>query len=805
VVDPLSSGRAPFSPETGQRPMNAPQDADNQQLYNSKVLDAYLRLLKNFYPQVNIQEILAHAQIKPYEVADQWYWFTQEQVNAFYEKVVELTGNPQIAREAGRYAMASKSDSVINLYVLGFLGPHKIFELIEKSAKKFTRSAHYKSLRLGRNQVEITVTPNPGVEEKPFQCENRIGFFEGIITLFQDELPEIEHPECLFKGGRCCRYRIAWKPVHISALSSVQNISGALTLLSLALLYLFDYHFYFQSILAVSLPVFLGAYIYAGKKAYSNLKRNMERMRLSADSLLGQVETDYNNALLINDISQSISTETSIDSILESLMVNFQKRLDFDRGAVFLVDHDRTRLVFRKGYGYSEMAEKTLRKTVFQINNPRVKGIFVVSLREKKPFLVNNLQEIEEDLSPRSLALVRSMGVKSLLCCPIIHEDQAIGILAVDNLVSKRPLLKSDLMLVNGIAPLIGIAIRNAQLLEGRKQRFNSTLQVLAATIDARDPLTAGHSEKVTRYAMGICRELNLSDEYCEMIRVAALLHDYGKIAVPDHVLKKPGRLSADEYALVQTHAEHTRRILEGIQFDGIFEQIPAIAGAHHEKIDGSGYPLGLTGDQIPLGAKILAVADFFEAITAKRHYRDPMPLHIAIQVLKEERGVHLAEEVVDAFLRYFYKTCSDEIRKSMDQPEDQAKRAAIRVSCESDIYFEVDGQTFRAAAVDLSTRGLFIASEQPPKENSLLRMSFSLPGVPATRIRVTGRVAWINHGTLPRKKDFPPGFGVAFVDLEESDRQRLLAYVDRNLGRKDIADSSPPKTVRGKGLESTQ
>lgn len=785
--------------------MNVPQDTDSQQLYNSKVLDAYLRLLRNFYPQVNIQEIFTHAQIKPYEVADQWCWFTQKQVNDFYEKVVELTGNSQIAREAGRYAMASKTNSVINLYALGFLGPQKIFDFIGKSTKKFTLSAEYKSLRLGKNQVEITVTPNPGVEEQPFQCENRIGFFEGVITLFQDELPEIEHSECLFRGGRCCRYRITWKPIHLNALSGVQNISGVLALLSLALLYLSEhYFFYLQSILAISLPVFLGAYIFAGKKTYSNLKSNMERMRLSADSLLGQVETDYNNALLINDISQSISTKTNIEDILESLMVNFRKRLDFDRGAVFLVDHDRTRLVFRKGYGYSEMAEETLRKTAFQINNPNSKGVFVVSLRERKPFLVNNLKAIEENLSPRSLALVRNMGVKALICCPIVHEDQAIGILAVDNLVSKRPLLKGDLMLVNGIAPIIGIAIRNAQLLEGRKQRFNSTLQVLATTIDARDPLTAGHSEKVTRYALGICRELNLSAKYCEMIRVAALLHDYGKIAVPDHVLKKPGRLSADEYALVQTHAEHTRRILEGIPFDGVFEQIPAIAGAHHEKIDGSGYPLGLTGGQIPLGAKILAVADFFEAITAKRHYRDPMPLHIAIQVLKEERGLHLAEEVVDAFLRYFYNTCGDEIRKSMDQLPDQSKRIAIRVSCNSEIHFEVEDHAFRATAVDISALGLFIASEQLPEENSLLQISFFLPDAPATHIRVTGRVVWINHRTLPRKKEFPPGFGVAFVDLEDSDRKRVLTYVDSLLGRHSSPLPPRPEMPATNGLEST-
>jgi HD-GYP domain-containing protein (c-di-GMP phosphodiesterase class II) len=520
----------------------------------------------------------------------------------------------------------------------------------------------------------------------------------------------------------------------------------------------------------------------------------MEKLRISADSLFGQVENDYNNALLINDISQSISNRTRIDDILDSLIANFRKRLDFDRGAIFLVNSQGTRLVFKKGYGYSENAEKNLRKTAFVINNPHSKGVFIVSLREKKAFLVNNLHEIEEDLSPRSLDLVRKMGVKSFICCPILHDDQAIGLLAVDNLVSKKPLLKSDLMLVNGIAPLIGISIRNAQLLEGRKQRFDSTLQVLAATIDARDPLTAGHSEKVTRYALGICRELNLPEEYCEMIRVAALLHDYGKIAVPDYVLKKPGRLSADEYALVQTHAERTRRILEGIQFEGIFEQIPAITGAHHEKIDGSGYPDGLTGDRIPLGAKILAVADFFEAITAKRHYREPMPLDIAIQLLQKERGLHFADEVVDAFLRYFHQEHDTEFGEGLNQQQNPSTRDSIRVPCQLQIVMERQGERASATAMDISTRGLFVASDQPPPETSLLQLSFALPDECASNIQTKGRVVWINHRTLPRKKPFPPGFGVAFVDLAEPDHATVQAYVEARRPREGLDPSSLPE-----------
>jgi HD-GYP domain-containing protein (c-di-GMP phosphodiesterase class II) len=141
------------------------------------------------------------------------------------------------------------------------------------------------------------------------------------------------------------------------------------------------------------------------------------------------------------------------------------------------------------------------------------------------------------------------------------------------------------------------------------------------------------------------------------VIRVAALLHDYGKIGVPDAILKKPGRLTREEYNIVKTHAMKSRHILEQINFTGMLDQVPKIVGAHHEKADGSGYPLGLKGKEIPLGARIIAVADFFEAITAKRHYRGPLPLDIAFHLLNNERGIHFEKVIVDAFKTYYHKT----------------------------------------------------------------------------------------------------------------------------------------------------
>ena len=297
-----------------------------------------------------------------------------------------------------------------------------------------------------------------------------------------------------------------------------------------------------------------------------------------------------------------------------------------------------------------------LRNTSFHLDNPKSKGVFTIAFRKQQPLIVNDIDEIKDNLTPRSLTFAKTLGVKSFICCPIIYEKESLGVLAVDNVKTKRPLIQSDANLLMGIAPGIGISIHNSMLIEARERQFKSIMQVLAASIDARDALTAGHSEKVTEYALGICNELGVSKDYCEVIRFAALLHDYGKIGIEDSILKKRGKLNPDERIEIETHAEKTKKILEQIHFEGIYREVPDIAGSHHERIDGSGYPKGLKEEEIPLGAKIIGVADFFEAITSKRHYRDPMPLDTAFQLLKDEGHTRFDKNVVEAFIRYYSK-----------------------------------------------------------------------------------------------------------------------------------------------------
>jgi HD-GYP domain-containing protein (c-di-GMP phosphodiesterase class II) len=635
-------------------PMNQEPTCAQTPLYSSRIIDTYIKLLKSRYSFVDIDEILDYAGMKAYQVADQGHWFSQEQIDRFYAIVLEKTGNDNIAREAGQYAASPETLGVMRQYAMGLIGPAKVYSRVGMASARFTKSAIYESRRLSSTKMEIVVTPREGVQEKPFQCENRMGFWDAIAKMFDTRLPRIEHPQCLFKGDNFCRYIISWEAQNSTVWKTARNI----TLIALMLICLtfgaIDLRIALTTIVPISAAVFFFLTIISEHLEKQEIKSILANLQDNSNELLEQIEANYNNSRLTNEIGETITSQTNIEDVLNKVVQLFKKRLNYDRCLIMLANPNKTRLIFRAGFGYTRDKLELLKKSAFHLDRPDAKGVFVACFKEQKPFLINDISEIGHRLSPRSMAFSREMGSQSFICCPIICDDKSLGILAVDNIKSKKPLVESDLSLLLGLSHVIGISVRNVELLDARDRQLQSILQTLAASIDARDPLTAGHSAKVTEYAMGIARELNLPKKQCEAIRVAALLHDYGKIGVPDAILKKAGRLTREEYEIVKTHATKSRVILERINFRGELSRVPEIAGAHHEKADGSGYPLGLKGEEIPLGSRIIAVADFFEAITAKRHYRDPLPLDVAFNLLNKERGTHFEEQIVDAFVRYY-------------------------------------------------------------------------------------------------------------------------------------------------------
>ncbi len=225
---------------------------------------------------------------------------------------------------------------------------------------------------------------------------------------------------------------------------------------------------------------------------------------------------------------------------------------------------------------------------------------------------------------------------RNILCIPL-HDSNG-EVLGVIQAINKKDgnFDEHDVEIVTSIANIVSISIENTMLIHESEKQFHSILEVLAASIDARDTLTAGHSMRVAEFSVGIGRVIGFTDSGLDVLRVSAILHDYGKIGVNDNVLKKNGGLDEEEFKHMKQHAAITYDILEKIYFARKYRGVPLIASSHHEYLNGSGYPHGLNGSEIPFMSKILTVADVYEALTADRHYRKGLTQEQALGILEE-------------------------------------------------------------------------------------------------------------------------------------------------------------------------
>lgn len=746
-------------------------------LYNSRIIDTYLKLLKERYPAVSVPEILEYAGMKKYETADQGHWFNQAQIDLFHEKCVQLTGNANIAREAGRYAASPGTLGVMRQYSLSLAGPLKAFSLIESATRKLTLSSQYQFRKITNNKVEIAVRVFSGVKEKPFQCQNRIGFFEAILALFHVGNPRVEHPECMFRGDELCRYLISWRHSRATKLKRLRDailLAGTLVLL---LSLVVEPWKVFAGILPVTLILScMAGWVFDHARA-AELERSMGHYWETSDQLADQIEHNYRNTRFAAEVGDVIANRTSISAVIRSVASVLEKSLDFDRGLILLATEDRTRLEIRGVYGYLAQHIDILNQISFNLDNPKSRGMFVVAFREQRPFLVNDVNEIEDSLSSKSRDFLHALKTKSFLCVPIILQGKSIGVLAVDNLTSKNPLLASDVNLLMGIAPSIAVSILNARLLENRAAQFDATLQIMADSIDARDTLTAGHSENVAEYAVGIAQEMGLGVDSCHIIRRAALLHDYGKIGIPDSILKKGGPLSDEERAVIQTHPAKTKQILDKVGFEGPYAAIPEICHAHHEKWDGTGYPHALKGDEIPFEARILAAADFYEAITAERHYRRPMDCGEARMILRSEAGKHFQPEVVEALIRHLERA-SVSRKTSYSQVVGTTNGLLTRVF-RTQVSTQQAGKVFTGNSVHISPGEIYVKCLESTRliASEPVEVTFALPSS-GRLARVKGVVGVIN-ANFREDQILPPGFSIFFSDMDDETRDVLQDYVD--------------------------
>ncbi|HSJ41513.1 MAG TPA: HD-GYP domain-containing protein [Xanthobacteraceae bacterium] len=233
------------------------------------------------------------------------------------------------------------------------------------------------------------------------------------------------------------------------------------------------------------------------------------------------------------------------------------------------------------------------------------------------------------------------------MCAPMRTTEEILGVLYVDSQIA-RDFNYADLELLAAVGNQAGIALHRARLITEAERLFLDVMKAIASLIDAKDGYTHQHSERVAAYGVKLARELGFDADSRAIVELSGLLHDVGKIGVPDAILNKPGRLTDEEYAEVRRHPLHGARVLSNIQSEKVLSLLPGVK-YHHERWDGKGYPEGLSGEQIPLLGRILAAADFLDALTSDRAYRKGVSLDEAMRMVQDLSGEAFDPAVVKA------------------------------------------------------------------------------------------------------------------------------------------------------------
>jgi len=355
---------------------------------------------------------------------------------------------------------------------------------------------------------------------------------------------------------------------------------------------------------------------------------------------LERIARDRTNELgYIYKIGREVSSTLELSEVLDTIIKSTSEVLNLKTCVIVLVDElagDSLKVARAQGINLKRIEKQTVEKG---------HGISGRAWANKEALLVRDLGQDERFLNRRK----ERYYTGSLISVPLEAKGKIIGVINANNKLNGKAFGEGDLLLLKEIATESAIAIENALLYKSLKQVYLHTIGALASALDAKDHYTRSHSENVTNYAVAIAEEAKLPSAQIEIIRQACRLHDLGKIGIHDYILSKSGKLTPEEWKEVKMHSLRGAQILQPI---GFLKEVAELIRQHHERFDGKGYPYNLRGRDIQLGARIMTVADAFDAMTSERPYRKALTLSQAIAELKNFSGTQFDPDVIKIFLQ---------------------------------------------------------------------------------------------------------------------------------------------------------
>lgn len=377
----------------------------------------------------------------------------------------------------------------------------------------------------------------------------------------------------------------------------------------------------------------LGAFDYLTKPFHleeisEKIKRALSNRRLEEENIL------FSRLVSLHEVTKILASTYQLGGLNTRFLAYSQKLSRADGGVLLFTNNSSDPLVVKSvGEGF----EKEFWTNPFFVELARW------AIKQEEPLVLEHSNANGPSDAPALLP-----QLQSCVAFPLATHKRLIGVLCVVRQKQREPFSSAELEILNVLCSQTSILIENVHLYQNIRDNYLKTIRAFALAVEAKDRYTHGHSENVMKFAVVIAKHLALPDYEIEHVKYAGLLHDIGKIGISEEILNKPGRLTDEEFAAIKSHPELGAHIIDDVPF---LKALHPLVLHHHEFFDGRGYPQAISGNQIPFGARILAVADAFEAMTSDRPYRKSMSIERGMEILQEERGKQFDPAVVDAFL----------------------------------------------------------------------------------------------------------------------------------------------------------
>ncbi len=583
---------------------------------NTKVVIEYVT---RHYPELmvdildNLDPFLDKIENTKEFLYDEYNWVSQHVCAKLFERIRQYSGHKEIARNIGRESILCRRYGYFENILIKAIGtPYKSILRAPSINAKLNKTKTIEIVSASKTHAVILLKWIAGIGSTKDVCLYNQGIYEAIPSLWGLPLAQIEETKCFFQGDEYCEYVFNWKIKTFR--STIYNM--------------FSQH---QEVL---------------KDSLSELERERDHLAkkyIEVENLNRELAGKIERLTSLNSCSQATTSILESDQLLDVVMSLIVNVMNFDRAVLMLINNDRTSLIPVKGIGQEQDDFSAI--SGYEIPLDHTSNILAQVVDSG---IARVVPDVGKSALRRENIILKSFNPKSFVAVPLITRNRVIGVIAAERFKGMKDFSSGDLKYMMSFCNQIAISLENTKLVESMKKSFISSILSLATALEEKDAYTRGHSNRVAVFSTLVANKIGLDDERVELLRMMALMHDIGKIGIPDMIINKPGRLTDDEYGKIREHPTHGERIIEPLLKNN--PQLRLLRN-HHERYDGRGYPDGLKGSSIPLEVRIMSIADCFDAMTSNRSYRKAMSREEALKEIENGKGTQFCPEVADVFI----------------------------------------------------------------------------------------------------------------------------------------------------------